>query len=203
MEPLTHKEKIFLENLSTPQKIQDYLESIPFNHEEDGETCMSPCLTLRAQKAHCLEGALLAATALFFQGREPYILSLKVTGDDYDHVVAVYEEHGHFGAISKTNHAVLGFRDPVYRTMRELAMSYFHEYFLITNGEKTMRGYSRRINLKRFGTTWMREAKDLLTIGEVIYNAPHTPVAGEASLKLLRKATSFERTHADISLDGK
>ena len=163
---------------------------------------MSPRRTIIHKKAHCLEGALLACTCLWLQGREPLLMSLKVTDKDYDHVLAIYKENGYFGAISKTNHAVLGFRDPVYTTIRELAMSYFHEYFLVTSGEKTMRGYSRAINLKRFGKKWITEERELFTVAEAIYDLPHTGVLPEKNKNLLRKATSFERTHADVSLDG-
>jgi hypothetical protein len=202
MNSLTPQEKSFLESLSSPQKIQNYLESIPFNHEESGETCTSPRVTLRTKRAHCMEGALLACAALWLQKREPYIISLRVTGKDYDHVVAIYEEQGYFGAISKTNHAVLGFRDPVYKTIRELAMSYFHEYFLVTNGEKTMRGYSRRINLQRFGKAWITSEENLFDIAEAIYDTPHISIIPPGNENLLRKATSFERKHADVSVDG-
>ena len=118
----------FLLTLTTPQKIQDYLESIPFNHEEDGETCRSAYEVTRHKKAHCLEGAFLACSALLLQKRKPIIISLKVNNKDFDHVITIYKENGYFGAISKTNHAVLGWRDPIYKTIRELVMSYFHEY---------------------------------------------------------------------------
>ncbi|MEN9338259.1 MAG: hypothetical protein RIQ41_573, partial [Candidatus Parcubacteria bacterium] len=140
---LTDKEKNFLKSLSTPAKIQDYLDTLQFNHEEGGETCMSPRHVLRTKQAHCIEGAMLAAVALMFQGRPPLLLNLKVnTSKDDDHIVVLFEENGYWGALSKTNHAVLRFRDPVYKSVRELAMSYFHEYFLVKDGTKTMRGYS-------------------------------------------------------------
>jgi hypothetical protein len=203
MDLLTDNEREFLTSLSTPQKIQKYLESIPFNHEEFYETCSSPRKTLLVKKAHCFEGALLACAALWLQGREPYIVSLRVTDKDYDHVIAIYKENGLFGAISKTNHAVLGYRDPVYKSIRELSMSYFHEYFLVTSGEKTMRGHSRLINLKRFGTSWITSNENLFTIAENVYDMPHTAIIPKGTEDLLRKATKFERTHADVSLDGK
>lgn len=203
MEHLTQSEKAFLKKLETPALIQNYLESIPFNHEDDGETCMSPRRVIREKKAHCLEGALLASLAFILQGRKPLIMSIKVTKDDYDHVIALYKENGYWGAVSKTNHSVLGFRDPVYKNIRELAMSYFHEYFLIKNGKKTMRGYSRPISVLRFGTTWMTEEKELFEIAEWISDHKHLPVIPDEISQPLRKATLLERESADIPRDGR
>ena len=202
MESLTASEKKFLLHLSTPQKIQEYLESIPFNHEEDGETCMSVRDVIRNGKAHCLEGAFLACASLILQGRPAFIVSLKVTRDDYDHVITLYKEHGYWGAISKTNHAVLGYRDPVYKTIRELAMSYFHEYFLATTGEKTLRGYSRIISMKRFGSSWITATYNLFTIAEAIADAPYSMVIPQENKKYIRHATKIEKAASLISWDN-
>lgn len=192
------KEEMILRSLSTPLKIQDYLDSIPFNHEEDGETNRSAYQVISHKKAHCLEGAFLACAALRLQKRKPLIISLKVTENDYDHVITIYKEKGYFGAISKTNHAVLGWRDPVYKTIRELVMSYFHEYFLVKNGEKTLRGYSF-INLHRFGTTWINHEGDLYRIALAISNAKHTMIVSRGHEQFIRNATKLERSSASIS----
>ena len=202
MEALTPAEKVFLHTLHTPQKIQDYLESIPFNHEEGGETCMSPRHVLQQKKAHCLEGAMLACAALILQGRRPLILSLKVTPKDYDHVITLFKEGGYWGAMSKTNHAVLGWRDPVYKTIRELVLSYFNEYFLVKNGEKTLRGYSKPINLRRFGTAWITSSENLFTIAETISDTIHLSIIPQGNEVYLRKANKFERESASLSRDG-
>lgn len=159
---------------------------------------MSPRRVTRERKAHCIEGALLAATALLVHGERPLILNLKVRKDDYDHVVTLYERNGYWGAISKTAHSVLRFRDPVYKTVRELAMSYFHEYFLTSDGEKTMLGYSRAINLSRFGTTWITEERDLWDIAEYIFDAPITKVIPKGNEKYIKTATKLERKAASI-----
>jgi hypothetical protein len=195
-------EKTFLQQLDTPEKIQKYLESIPFNHEEGGETCRSAYQVIRNKKAHCLEGAFLACAALQTQKRRPLIISLKVTDNDYDHVITIFKENGHFGAISKTNHAVLGWRDPVYKTIRELAMSYFHEYFLVRNGEKTLRGYSRLINLNRFGSSWITSGENQLAIAEAISDVQHVSVIPHGNEQFIRRATTLERSSASISRDG-
>jgi hypothetical protein len=197
----TEKEQDFLHSLHTPQRIQDYLDSIPFNHEEDGETNRSASQVILHKKAHCLEGAFLACAALRLQKRKPLIISLKVTENDYDHVITVYKEKGYFGAISKTNHAVLGWRDPVYATLRELVMSYFHEYFLLKNGEKTLRGYSL-INLHRFGTIWIDHDENLHSVALAISNAKHKMIIKHGHEQYIRNATKLDRSSASISRDG-
>jgi hypothetical protein len=196
---LSKKEESFLRKLSTPAKIQDYLDSIPFNHEKHGETCMSPRRVLREKKAHCIEGAMLACTAFLLSGRKPLILNLKVDrSNDDDHIVVLFQEHGYWGALSKTNHAVLRYRDPVYKTVRELAMSYFNEYFLASNGKKTMRGFSRPINLRKFGTRWITAEYDLWDIAAFIYDSPHLPVIPKGNEKYIRKASKPEKDAAKI-----
>lgn len=198
MPPLNAHDKKILSRLSTPHKIQDFLDSLPQNHESDGETCMSPASVLKENKAHCIEGAMLAATALWLSGEKPLIMSLKVSHKDFDHIIALYKKNGHWGAISKTNHAVLRFRDPVYLTPRELAMSYFNEYFLVSNGKKTMVGYSKPINLKRFGRKWVNAEEDLWDIGNTIFKMPHISVVPKENKKYLRDAHTVERAAASI-----
>lgn len=198
MPPLAHEDKKILFRLNTPNKIQDFLDTLSQNHERGGETCMSPALVLRKKKAHCIEGAMLAAVALWFKGEKPLVMSLKVSRGDFDHIVALYKKNGYWGAISKTNHAVLRFRDPIYRTPRELALSYFHEYFLTSNGKKTMTGYSRPINLKRFGSKWVNSEEGLWDIGNTIFNMPHIPIVPKENKKHLRNAHKVERVAASI-----
>ena len=127
---LNEKEVKILKSLNTPRKIQDFLNKIPINFEEDGkDTCFSPRRVLRENKAHCIEGAMLAATALRLNGEKPLVVDLTSTPKDFDHVVCVFNQNGRWGAISKTNHAVLRYREPGYKDIRELVMSFFHEYF--------------------------------------------------------------------------
>src|SRR3989338_8757705 len=124
----TPAELRILKKLSTPAKIQDFLDAMPFNTVDDNETCMSPRLVLRQHTAQCMEGAMFAAAALRVHGFPPLVLDLSAAKEDADHVVAIFQINGCWGAISKTNHAVLRYREPVYKTMRELVMSFFHEY---------------------------------------------------------------------------
>src|SRR5215510_13696241 len=165
-----------LRKLSTPEKTQKYLDDLPYNKEREGETCRSPRLVIEYNTAHCFEGALFAAAALRVNGRPPLILDLESVRDD-DHVIAVYRANGCWGAIAKSNYAGLRFRSPVYRTLRELVLSYFEHYYNL-DGEKTLRAYSRPVNLSRFDRIgWMTSEEDLWVMPEYLLDISHTPIA--------------------------
>lgn len=182
-----------LKRLNTPAKIQDFLDALPQNHEPDGDSCFSPRLVLRHGRAHCMEGAMLAAAALRIAGDKPLVLDLTSTDNDQDHVVALFRRHGHWGAISKTNHAVLRYREPVYRTVRELAMSYFHEYFLQSNGKKTLRSFSRPVDLSRFDSRdWMTSEDPVWFVPEYLCDAAHTSILSRGQIATLRPADNVE-----------
>ncbi len=198
MFPRNSKELALLSTLNTPQKIQDFLDTLPINNEQKGETCMSPRRVLETRKAHCIEGALLAGVCLMLHGEKPLIVSLKVMKGDYDHIVTLFKRNGYYGAVSKTNHLALRYRDPIYRTVRELVLSYFHEYFLTKGGVKTLIGYSKPINLRRFGTQWVTATDNLWDIAEKIYDAPYTPIIPPKNKKYIRPAQIFERRVGDI-----
>ena len=163
-----------LRRLTTPEKIQRFLDDrIGYNKEKNGPTCRSPRRVLRDRVAHCLEGALFGAAALRVQGFEPLLLDLEAVRDD-DHVLAIFRQRGCWGAMAKSNYAGLRFREPVYRTLRELAMSYFEHYYN-PDGEKTLRCYSRPINLRRFDDIhWMIAETDLWPIPDYLSQIPHT-----------------------------
>jgi hypothetical protein len=172
---LSKDESRLLRKLSTPEKIQKYLDDLPYNKEKGGETCYSPRLVIRYETAHCFEGALFAAAALRVGGQSPLILDLESVRDD-DHVIAVYRTNGFWGAIGKSNYAGLRFRSPVYRTLRELALSYFEHYYNL-KGEKTLRAYSRPVNLSRFDRIdWMTSEEALWAIPEYLVEIGHTPI---------------------------
>src|SRR3989338_7819858 len=158
---LTNEEVSVLKKLNTPHKIQDFLNNIPTNYEKKGETCLSPRSVLKLNTAHCMEGAMLAALALRVQGQKPLVVDLTASKEDLDHVITVFKKDGCWGAISKTNHAVLRYREPIYRSIRELVMSYVHEY-VNDAGKKTLRSYSLPVNLKKFDhKNWMTSEKDV------------------------------------------
>ena len=175
MDRLHKNELKLLRKLSTPEKIQKYLDDLPYNKEKRGETCLSPRLVIRDNTAHCFEGALFAAAALRVNGRPPWILDLESVRDD-DHVISVYRTNGCWGAIAKSNYAGLRFRSPVYRTLRELALSFFEHYYNLA-GEKTLRTYSRPVSLVRFDSiNWMTSEEPLWAIPEYLVDIQHTPI---------------------------
>lgn len=187
------EQKIF-QKLNTPSKVQDFLNGLQFNFETSGETCMSPRKVLLSGKAHCMEGAMLAAAAFEYHGAEPLVLDLRSTiwPHDDDHVVAVFKRFGCFGAVSKTNHAVLRYREPVYKTLRELVLSYFHEYFL-ESGKKTLREFSPPVNLSRFDKlNWQVSEKNLFEIPKYLNDVRHFSILSEKQIKELRKADAIE-----------
>lgn len=188
---LTREEWQKLKKLNTPAKIQDFLNSLPFNFEKRGETHHSVRYALKAGEAHCFEGALIAAAALWLQGRKPLLLDLKTARPDMDHVVALFKEGNYWGAISKTNHAVLRYREPVYRDPRELALSYFHEYFL-ENGRKTLRKFSKPFDLSRLGTGWLTTEDNLADLAHLLDISPHESILLSNQAKKLRKADTVE-----------
>jgi len=170
---LTTRERRLLKSLSTPWKIQDFLNSLPYNIEPDGDTCRSPRRVMRDRTAHCFEAALFAAAALRTNGWPPLILDLMAVRDS-DHVIAVYKINGCWGAIAQSNFSGIRFREPIYRTLRELALSYFEDYFNL-KGEKTLRRYSRPVNLSRFDSMgWMTAEEDVWAIAEYLVDIPHT-----------------------------
>jgi len=172
----TTAEYALLRRLSTPDRIQHFLDhEVGYNKEPDGETIRSPRRVLRDRVAHCLEGALLAAAALRVHGDPPLLLDLGAVRDD-DHVVAAFRRHGHWGAIGKSNFSGLRYREPVYRTVRELVMSYFEHYFN-DDGERTLREYSRPVSLVRFDRRgWMTAEGDLWYISDFLAALPHTRI---------------------------
>ncbi|MFH0806522.1 MAG: hypothetical protein V1885_02250 [Candidatus Brennerbacteria bacterium] len=189
--PKDHPEEFSVfKKLNTPIKVQDFLETLPINFERGGDTCRSPLMTLRAGKAHCMEGALFAAAAFWYHSKPPLLLDLKVGRGDESHVVALFKQNGCWGAVGKTNHAVLRYRDPVYRTPRELAMSFFHEYFL-NNGRKTLKSYSKPFDLRKYKGGWLTAKKHLWQLIDELDRSPHFAIAPRG-IKL-RRADPIER----------
>jgi hypothetical protein len=162
----------FRRRLNTPARVQQFLDEIPYNTESDGETFRSPRQVLRDRTANCIEGAVLAAAALRVQGEPPLIMDLTAVHDE-DHVIAVFKARGLWGAIGTSKFTGLRFREPVYRTLRELAMSYFEHYFNL-EGERTLRGHGRPVNLGRFDQLhWMTSEASLWPIAAHLERIPH------------------------------
>lgn len=182
------------EYLSTPAKIQDFLNKIPFNFEDSGEeTVQSPKKVLETNKAHCMEGALLGAYLLRRIGYQPALIHMRAVKHDFDHIIALFKEGKYWGALSKTNHYCLRYREPIYKNVRELVMSYFHEYFLNNTGEKTLRSYSVPVVITKFKKGWEVSETDLWYIDRMLANAKHLEIVPKNYLKKLRKADTIER----------
>ena len=187
----TKKEKALLQKLNTPAEVQDFLNSLPFNFEKEGETLKSPLFAFRAGQAHCFEGALLGAYILSLHGFKPLVLHLEAVEHDYDHVIVPFKINGFWGALSKTNHAVLRYREPIYRNIHELVMSYFHEYFL-NNGKKTLRRYSEIFNLNTLPKNWAIRQDDLWDVDKKLDKIKHYDIVPKVYVKELRKADKVE-----------
>jgi len=171
-----------------PYGIQRYLDDLPY-HLED--TAWSPRRVLREGTAHCLEGALFAAAALRVLGYPPLILDFEAQHDT-DHVMAIFKVKGHWGALAKSNYTGCRYREPVYRSLRELAMSYFNVYFNMRR-ERTMRTFSRPVNLARFdGQQWMTTEEPIWFIPVYLFEVKHYDLLTPAMIKRLHRVD--ERT---------
>jgi hypothetical protein len=176
-EALNSRERAVFSRLRRPVEIQRFLdEETGYNQEPRGPTCYSPRRVLRERTAHCMEGALLAAMALRRLGYAPLLVDLEAVRDS-DHVIAVYRVNGNWGALAKSDYAGLRSREPVYATIRELVMSYFEHYYNAA-GEKTLRAYSRPVNLARFDRSvkWMTTLEEVWEIPSYLCTVPHTPI---------------------------
>ena len=190
----TEKEIKLFKKLNSPHKIQNYINSLHFNFDEKWSSCMSPRKVIEQKKADCIEGALLASAILEFHGYKPIILDLRSLKKpyDYDHVVAIFKSGKYFGAISKTNHAVLRYREPVYKNIREIVMSYFNEYFL-GNGQKTLREYSVPVNMNYFNKiNWRTTESSLSEVMTHLDKVRHIKILNSNQIKNLRKADKIE-----------
>jgi hypothetical protein len=195
---LTPREYATLRRLDTPEKIQAFLNAIPCNHEIGGETVLSVREVLRQRRAHCIEGAMVAAAAMWVNGMRPLLLHLDCDISDYPHVIAVFRRHGGWGAISKTNGAPLRYRDPIYRSLRELALSYFHEYSN-KRGHKTLRSYSVAFDMRRIEPSeWVTATKDCWRTHDRLVELRHYPLISRRQERLLSKLDPFARRASKI-----
>ena len=167
---LTRREFGFLSRLTPPWRIQKFLDGL--DYDSAGAGCRSARRVLRERTVQCMDGALFAAAALRVQGHPPLIIDLEAVFDD-DHVLAVFRQNGCWGAIARSNYSGLRFREAIHPTIRALVLSYFESYFNLRR-QKTLRRYSRPVNLSRFDRLdWMTAEKDLWEIPEYLADIPH------------------------------
>jgi len=184
-----------LRSLKTPARIQRFLDAMRYQYED---TAWSPQRALREGKGHCLEGALVAAAALRLHGHRPLLMDLEAVHDD-DHVIALYRERGLWGGVAKSNFAGLRFRAPVYRTLRELALSYFEHYYNL-RGERTLRAYSMPVNLERLDKqAWMTAEEDVWCVPDLLIAARHYPLFPD---KVARELPRLDRRSFQAGMHG-
>jgi hypothetical protein len=193
---LTPAEFAILKRLDTPQKIQLFINAIPANHEIGGETILSVREVLRQRRAHCIEGAFVAACALWVQREPPLVMYMGCDASDYPHVIALFRDGVAWGAISKHNGPQLRYRDPVYRSARELAMSYFHEYF-DKRGRKTLRSYSGPFDMRRIDPAlWITQVKACDEAHAQLATLRRYQLISVRQERLLARRDAFERKAA-------
>ncbi len=185
-----------LRALKTPARIQKFIDAIEYQY---ANTAWSPQRVLRERKGHCLEGALVAAAALRVNGYLPLLMDLEAVHDD-DHVIALFRERGLWGGIAKSNFAGLRFRAPVYRTLRELALSYFDHYYNL-RGERTLRAYSMPVNLARLDSChWMTAEEDVWCVPEALIAARHYVLFPD---KVTRGLPRLDRRSFEAGMHGR
>jgi len=190
------------QNLRSPLAIQEYLDSIPYVGEDLNR---SPLRVMRDAQCHCLDGAILAALALSRIGYKPFLIDLvPEAGLDDDHVLAIFKEKSGYGAVAKSNFVGLRFREPVYRSLRELAMSYFEDFYNI-DGLKTLRGYTRTLNLSRFDPyDWATQQSGVDKVTNALYRLTTIPLIDQATARNLTQVDrrSYEAGMLGTNYDG-
>lgn len=196
---LTREAAASLAALRTPDRIQDFVNRIPWNHEADGPTASSVVEVLGKRRAHCIEGAFVAACGLWLAGHPPLLMDMGAARGDVDHVVALFRRGRLWGAISKSNSPFLRYRDPIHRSLRELAISFFPQY--VKRRRKTLRSYSVPVDLRRHDPAlWVthrgfcRQMVDTLTAAR---HFPILPAGGEAALRPIDEIEARSNTLRD------
>jgi len=185
-----------LSRLRTPQKIQSFINRIPWNTEPDGHTARSVVGVLEQDAAHCIEGAFVAAAALALAGHPPLLMDMGAARGDVDHVVALFRRRGHWGAISKSNSPLLRYRDPIYRSLRELSLSFFPQY--VKGRRKTLRTYSVSVDLRKHDPAmWVtHEGRVCQEMVDILTLARHFPIVPPEAAGDLRPIDEIERQGA-------
>jgi hypothetical protein len=179
---LTPREGGLLRRLTPPWRIQRFLDG--FDYDVEGKSCRSPRRALRERRVQCMDGALLAAAALRLQGHPPLILDLESVWDT-DHVLAVFKQRGCWGSVARSNYSGLRYREPVFASVRDLALSFVEDYFNLRR-QKTLRRYSDPVDLTRFDRQgWMTAEADLWDIPEYLCGIRHHRLLTPAQVRAL------------------
>lgn len=185
-----------LARLGTPENIQSFINRIPWNAEPDGHTARSVVGVFEHDAAHCIEGAFVAAAALALAGHPPLLMDMGAARGDVDHVVALFRRRGYWGAISKSNSPLLRYRDPIYRSLRELSLSFFPQY--VKGRRKTLRTYSVSVDLRKHDPAlWVtHEGPVCQELVDVLTTARHFPIVPPEATGDLRPIDEIERQGA-------
>jgi hypothetical protein len=181
---VANREINIFKKFKSPFSIQTFLNGLKYNPNYETK---SPRRVASVKTANCFEGALFAAAALKWLGHKPLIVDLIAVNDD-DHVIAIFKQNDHYGAVAKSNTTTLRFREPVYRSLRELIMSYFDFYINIL-GYKSLRSYSNPVNLSIFDKyNWISTGEDLEFIGDYLYKIKHHKIINRKMINSLNIA---------------
>jgi hypothetical protein len=195
----SEREVDVLSRLTSPEKIQKHLDNIGYDLGKKGDFRRSPRVVMKDKKADCFEGALFAAAALRFHGYPPVVVDLAAVRDD-DHVLAVFRRFDHWGAVAKSKYTGLEYREPIHRNIRELALSYFENYFNLA-GEKTLRRYSKPVNLAMFDDAeWMITEKSVLFIAEHLAEVGHTSLLTRGMIRNLDRVACIQREAGELGM---
>ncbi len=180
-----------LRRLDSPNKIQDYLDKgLEYNEERDGETCLSVLEALRQGRAHCIEGAMIAAAARLYHKKPALLLDLRANSKDDDHVIMPFKEKGRWGAVAQSHFMGLGFREPIYSSTAELARSYFELYYDIDSAKKTLREYSLPLDVRTLRPDWLYSKRNVYYVCTVLDKVRHYNVLSGFPARMLRQADS-------------
>jgi hypothetical protein len=181
---LSPDERKLVRSLSSPIKIQSFLDSVAYSTES---SYRAPLTVLRERVAHCYDGAVFAAAALAWNDDSPLIVNMFPNSRDDEHLVAIFRRNGGWGAIGQSNFVGLRYREPIHRTLRELMISYFEQYYNVS-GEKTLRSYTKPLSLCRFDRTlWMTDAKGMDIIADHLASMPQVFLLTPAMARNLAK----------------
>jgi len=179
-----------LRRLDTPRKVQAFLDCGLAYNDSPKNTCLSPLEVLKQGRAHCIEGAMLAAAAFLLHGRRGLLLDLRANPRDDDHVIAPFTENGRWGAVAQSHFCGLRYREPVYRTYGELARSYF-EFYYNGRGEKTLREYSAPLPVSALKAGWLDSPRDVFYVGRRLDAARHYNILAHGQERRLARADSL------------
>ncbi|MBI5744959.1 MAG: hypothetical protein HY952_10475 [Elusimicrobia bacterium] len=179
-----------LRRLDSPRKVQAFLDYELAYNDSKKNTCYSPLEALRRGRAHCIEGAMLAAAAFQFHGRRALLLDLRANPKDDDHVIAPFTQNGRWGAVAMSHFCGLRYREPVYRSYGELARSYF-DFYYNGRGEKTLREYSMPLPVSALPEEWLYSARDVFFVGRRLDAARHFNILAPGQERTLARADSL------------